>query len=325
MPTALIDSRQTPRFAGLCTFCRAPRLAEVAAEHLPVDWILYGVPFDGGVTYRPGARFGPRAVREHSQYVKPYLGAADGRPAVHLAERFSIADGGDAPISPYSCAESMQRVVQFAKELGDPRRSRLLAIGGDHSIAYANIRATAERLGRPAGGMALLHFDAHLDTVDSVWGERWGHASPFARAVEEGLIDPGAMLSIGIRGGLNSPHDLEFARSRGVEIIGADRVASGEAMSAVLRFCERVSGRPLYVSFDVDALDPAFAPGTGTPVCGGLSTREAFALLRAASGSILVGADIVEVLPERDCAGITALAASELMAEILAASAPRWA
>jgi len=324
MPTSLIDGRRTPRFAGFCTFCRVPRIEDVAAANRPVDWVLYGVPFDGGVTYRPGARFGPRAVREQSQYVKPYLSAADGRPAVHLSERFSIADGGDAPVAPYSCQETMTRVVEFATSLGDAGHSRLLAVGGDHSIAYANIRATAERLGRPSGGLALLHFDAHLDTVDSVWGERWGHASPFARAVEEGLVDPTAMLSIGIRGGLNTPRDLEYAQNRGVEIVPADRVANGDALRAVRGLRERIAGRPLYVSFDVDCLDPAFAPGTGTPVCGGLSTREAFGLLRAASGASLVGADIVEVLPDRDAAGITALAASELIAEILASSAERW-
>ena len=328
MPTDLVDGRRTPRFAGLCTFCRVPRLEDVSPQRRPLDWVIYGVPFDGGVTYRPGARFGPRAVREQSQYVKPFLPAADGRPAVHLAERYSIADGGDAPVAPYSCRETMTQVVAFARALGDPPATRLLAVGGDHSIAYANIRATHDRLGLGdapggdgSGGLALLHFDAHLDTVDSVWGERWGHASPFIRAVEESLVDPSAMLSVGIRGGLNTPADLEFARSRGVEIVGADRVAGGEALDAVRRFRQRIGGRPLYVSFDIDCLDPAHAPGTGTPVCGGLTTREAFALLRAASGASVVGADIVEVLPDRDVSGITSLAAAELVAEVLACAA----
>lgn len=325
MPTSLVDGRRTPRFAGHCTFCRVPRLEDLpSASQGALDWVIYGVPFDGGVTYRPGARFGPRAVREQSQYVKPFLPETAWRPSVHLAERFSIADGGDAPVWPYSCQETMARVVEFARSLGTPGRTRLLAVGGDHSIAYANIRATFERCGRPAGGLALLHFDAHLDTVDSVWGERWGHASPFARAIEEGLVDPSAMTSIGIRGGLNTPSDLDLARARGVGIVGPEKVASGEAATIVRGVVEGLGSRPAYLSFDVDCLDPAFAPGTGTPVCGGLSSREALALVRAASGVVLVGADIVEVLPDRDVAGITALFAAELIAEVLAVSAGRW-
>ena len=160
MPTQLIDPRLFPRFAGLCTFCRYPRLCDVAAANRPVDWAIYGVPFDGGVTYRPGARFGPRAIREESQYVKPYhlhFG-------VNIAERFSLADAGDAPIKPYDIKETLDAVTDFAKNLAD-QTTRLFAVGGDHSIAYANIRATWERRGKPAGGLALIHLDSHLDTV----------------------------------------------------------------------------------------------------------------------------------------------------------------
>ena len=192
--TTLPNARVNPRFGGVATFCRFPRLEDVPPAGHPLDWVLYGVPYDGGVTFRPGARFGPRAVREASQYVKPYNLELD----VNIAERLSLADGGDAPVRPYSCKETLDATVEFALGLGDSERTRLFAVGGDHSIAYANIRATWERQGKPEGGLPLLHFDAHLDTADVVWGAKWTHASPFIRAIEDGLIDPKRMLSVGI-------------------------------------------------------------------------------------------------------------------------------
>jgi len=316
--TRLPDGRRVPRFAGLCTFCRFPRIDEIVESGggaAPIDWALYGVPFDGGVTYRPGARFGPRAVRDASQYMKPYHQELD----VDIAARLSCVDAGDAPVAPFDCAANATTVCDFARRLGDPTRTRLFAIGGDHSIAYPNMRATWERLGKPSPGLALLHLDAHLDTVDSVWGERWGHASAFIRAIDEGVIDPSAMLSVGIRGGLNTAADLDYANRHGITIVRTDEMVSSRG--AVEAFRRRVAERPLYVSVDIDVLDPAFAPGTGTPVCGGLTTREAFALLRSMRGLVPVGADVVELLPDRDHAGITALAASHLIMEILALAA----
>ncbi len=253
--TRLPSGREVPRFAGVATFCRFPLIDSVPPEQQPVDWAVYGVPFDGGVTYHPGARFGPRAIRDASQYIKPVhleLG-------VHLGEVFSLADAGDAPLRPYSCKQTLDVACEFASRIGAPAHTRLLAIGGDHSIAYANLAATWQRLDKPGDGLALLHFDAHLDTIDAVWGEKWGHASPFRRAIEEKIVDP------------------------------------------------------------------AYAPGTGTPVCGGLSSAEAFALLRGVAGMNLVGADVVEVLPARDPTGITALLASHVMFEILAVAAVRHA
>ena len=209
--TVLPDPRGggAPRFAGLVTFGRYPRLEDVATENRPVDWAIYGVPFDGGVTYRPGARFGPRAIRAESQYLKRYSLAHDG--GIDVCAALSMADAGDAPVDPYSCERSVARQVDFARALGDGPTSaptKLLALGGDHSIAYANIRATWERHGKPRNGLALLHFDSHLDTVDAVWGEKWGHASPFRRAIEDGLVDPKQMLSVGIKGPLNSGSDV---------------------------------------------------------------------------------------------------------------------
>ena len=314
--TNLPDARKQPRFAGIPTFCRFPLAGSREAARTP-DWAVYGVPYDSGVTYRPGARFGPRAVRDASQYMK----TAHLEHGIDLAVELAMVDAGDAPVLPFHPKKTLDGVVEFAGTIGRPKKTRLLAIGGDHSIAYANIRATWERAGKPADGLAVLHFDAHLDTVDRVWDEKWSHASPFIRAIEEKLIDPTAMTSIGIRGPLNSLDDLNYARRKGIEIITTSdwQRADGEARYQLA--LERLGTRPVYLSFDIDVLDPAFAPGTGTPCCGGMTPTEIFAALRMAAGVRLVGADVVEVLPDRDVAGTTALLAAHVMIEILALGA----
>lgn len=318
MRTRLPDARTTPRFAGPCTFCRYPALDTVAPASQPVDWALYGVPFDGGVTYRPGARFGPRAVRDASQYVKPYSIEHD----ANVCELLSLADAGDAPIRPYGIKETLDAVTGFAESIGDPSHTRLLAVGGDHSIAYANIRATWLRRGRPARGLALIHFDSHLDTVDTVWGERWGHASPFIRAIEDGLIDPDSMLSVGIKGPLNRRDDLDYAASKGITILTYNRWKA-EGHAVIAEFLHRIGERETYLTFDIDCVDPAFAPGTGTPCVGGFTSAEALSTLRSFRGANIVGADVVEVLPDRDVSDITAFLASHIAFEIIALDAAR--
>lgn len=317
MPTTLVDSRVNPRFAGICTFCRWPRLADVVAEHRPVDWVAYGVPFDGGVTYRPGARFGPRAIREASQYVKPFHLEF----GVNVAERLSLADGGDAPVKPFDVRDTAEAVAAFATGLGD-RSTRLLAVGGDHSIAYANIKATWERQGRPNGGLSLIHLDSHLDTVDVIWGEQWSHGSVFRRCIEDGLIDPKRMISIGVKGPLNTGADLDYAKSVGVTVITYEQMFR-EGQQTLAHFLKhRVEDQhPVYLTFDIDVVDPAFAPGTGTPSVGGFTSAEVLALLRRCRGVRLVGADIVEVLPDRDPAGVTSLLAAHVLFELVALTA----
>jgi len=317
MRTSIPSARENPRFAGVSTFCRFPQLAQVESAHQPVDWAIYGVPYDGGVTYRPGARFGPRAVRDASQYMKP----AHIEHGVNIAQVFSMADAGDAPVKPYSCKDTLDAVCAWALTIGEAKKTKLLAVGGDHSIAYANIKATWERRGRPARGLALLHFDAHLDTVDRVWGEKWTHASPFIRAIEDKLIDPSRMLSVGIRGPLNSLHDLDFARSHGVELVTFEDWKFGRGAERVAAFIKRLGRDEAYLTFDIDCVDPAFAPGTGTPCAGGFTSAEAMHALRSLAGVNIVGADVVEVLPDRDVSGITALLASHVLIEILALSA----
>jgi guanidinopropionase len=295
-------------------------LEAVAPENRPVDWAVYGVPFDAGVTFRPGARFGPRAVREASQYIKPY----SVEHALNIAEVLSIADAGDAPIKPFALKGTLDGVSEFAVALGKREKgARLFAVGGDHSIAYANMKATWELRGRPAGGLALVHFDSHLDTIDITGGEKWTHASPFRRAIEEGILNPGKMLSIGIKGPLNSGTDLDFARDNGVTIVSYAQWRRDGAR-AVDEFLAKLGDQPAYLTFDIDCVDPAFAPGTGTPSVGGFTSAEALGLLRqlargggAGRGLDVIGADIVEVLPDRDAAGITSLLASHVMFEVL--------
>jgi agmatinase len=290
-------------------------MEDVRAENLPLDWAVFGVPFDGGVTFRPGARFGPRAIRDASQYVKRF----HIEHGVDVCEALSIADAGDAPVSPYDIKGTLDAVAAWAGGLAQAS-TRLFAVGGDHSIAYANIRATWERRGRPKGGLALVHFDSHLDTVDSVWGERWGHASPFLRAIEDGLVDARAMLSIGVKGPLNGAGDLDFAKRSGVRVHTFESVRR-EGSGFINEFVREVAGREAYLTFDVDVVDPAFAPGTGTPSVGGFTSAEVLSLLRELRGVRLAGADVVEVLPDRDVSGITALLAAHVMFEVLALDA----
>jgi agmatinase len=319
--TTMPEPRKTPRFAGPCTFCRYPRLEDVGPENRPVDWAIYGVPFDGGVTYRAGARFGPRAIREESQYVKAY----SPEHGVTVPEVLSLADAGDAPIQPFSIRGTLDSVADFAAALGDPKATKLFAVGGDHSIAYANIKATWHRRGEPKGGLALLHFDSHLDTVDQVFGEKWSHASPFIRAIEDGFIDPRRMLSVGIKGPLNTADDLKFAKDRGITLLTCEQYRASVKSGAgeVEAFVAQLKGAEAYLTLDIDCIDPAYAPGTGTPSIGGLTSAEALALLRSLHGANVVGADLVEVLPDRDHAGITSLLAAHIMFEVLCLDAAR--
>lgn len=319
--TPLPDARRSPRFAGIPTFCRYPRIEDAQPSGTPIDWAIYGAPYDGGTTYRPGTRFGPRAIRNESQYVKRYSIEHD----VDVTEALSIVDAGDTPVSPYSCEQNAQTQLAFCRALlSEHRSARLMAIGGDHTIAYANLLATHEHHAarKSKQGLALIHFDSHLDTIDAVWGERWGHASVFRRAIEAGAVDPKAMLSIGIKGPLNTRDDLTYARDHGVTVLTCEQFRDRGA-AAIGAFLKRVRGRPVYVTFDIDCIDPAFAPGTGTPSVGGLTSAEALKAIRSLAGIDLVGADVVEVLPDRDPGGITALLAGHIMFELLCLSAIR--
>lgn len=310
--TSLPDARRNPRFGGIATFGRWPRLEDVSGR---ADWGVLGVPFDGGVTFRPGARFGPRAIREQSQYLKHY----SMEHGIDVPGVLSLADAGDAPLLPYSVKQTLDGVIEHARAVDV---EKLMILGGDHSIVYAGMTAAWQRAGKPEGGLACIHFDSHMDTLDAVWGEQWNHATPFRRLIEAGVLDPKRAISVGIKGPLNSADDLEYARDQGITLVPYTewRTLGSAPLES---FIEQLDGAPAYLSFDIDCVDPVYAPGTGTPSVGGFTSAEALELVRALKGVNLVGADVVEVLPDRDVAGNTALLAAHVVFEILALDAVR--
>ena len=304
------DGRLVPRYAGPDTFARLPTLDTVGTTAVAV----VGVPFDSGVSYRPGARFGPAAVRAGSKMLRPYHPALDVEPWSVI----QVADAGDLAVNPFSIGEAITTIASGASALLE-RADHLVAIGGDHTIALPLLRATAARF----GPVALLHFDAHLDTWDTYFGEPYTHGTPFRRAVEEGLLDLGCSAHVGIRSPLYSRDDLSDDAGLGFATVTAMDVATSGVQAVLERVRARVGDRPLYVSIDIDVLDPAHAPGTGTPEPGGLTSREMQMLLRGLDGLQVVGADVVEVCPAYDHAELTSLAAANLAYELLALMARR--
>jgi agmatinase len=309
-PLGPSDASVSPRYAGIATFARLPRLEDV--DH--ADIVVVGVPFDSGVSYRPGARFGPAHVREASRLLRPYNPVQDVEP--FSAQQ--IADAGDIAANPFSIEEAVAQIEAEAVRLG-ARDTRLLTIGGDHTIALPLLRAVTKK----TGPVAVLHFDAHLDTWDTYFGAPVTHGTPFRRASEEGLIDLEASLHIGIRGPLYSRKDLTDDARLGFAVIAAHEFETEGLARVIERMLARLGDRPVYVSVDIDVLDPSHAPGTGTPEAGGLTSRELLAIIRALSAVRIVGADVVEVAPAYDHAQITAVAASHVAYEILSAMTPR--
>jgi agmatinase len=304
-PVGPPDAREVPRFAGPETFARLPRLEEVGRAAVAI----LGAPFDSGVSYRPGARFGPGAVRAASKLLRPYHPALDVVPW----DLHQVADAGDAAINPFSLEQAVSDIERAALAvLG--RADRVITIGGDHTIALPLLRATTATHGQ----CALVHFDAHLDTWDTYFGASYTHGTPFRRAAEEGLLDLDHSLHVGIRGPLYSDRDLADDAQLGYRVISTAEIARDGLADALRRLRERVADRPVYVSVDVDVLDPAHAPGTGTPEPGGLTTRELQELLRGLDGLSIVGADVVEVSPPYDHSELTALAAAQVVYELLA-------
>jgi agmatinase len=305
-----VDSSRVPRYAGAATFARLPRLDEVSR----CDIVVAGVPFDAGVSFRPGARFGPTQVREASRLLRPYNAALDAEP-FSLAQ---VADAGDIVANPFDISEAVESIEGAASDL-TATGCRLVTVGGDHTISLPLLRNAA----RDHGPVALLHFDAHLDTWDTYFGAAVTHGTPFRRAVEEGLLDTEALSHVGTRGPLYGKADLEDDRRLGFGIITSSDVYRQGVVEVLGRLRERVGPRPLYISVDIDVLDPAFAPGTGTPEAGGISTRELLEMLRGLRGSNVIGGDVVEVSPAYDHAEITSIAASHVCYEIVSLLALR--
>jgi agmatinase len=294
-----------PRFAGVRTFMRAPHTTDLAG----VDAAVYGIPFDTATTYRTGTRFGPEAIRSASALLRPYNPALD----VNVVETLSIVDYGDLPVSPGDTQRTYGQVEQALAPLVEAGVFPL-ALGGDHSVTLAELRVLARR----HGPLALVQLDAHGDTWDEYFGQRYFHGTTFLRAAEEKLIEPGASTQAGLRGSLYSAEDIESARELGFAVLPCEQLRTLRPGGFASLVRERIGIRPVFVSVDVDVLDPAFAPGTGTPEVGGLSTAEALAFVRALSGIQLAGADVVEVSPPYDGPGQqTALAAANVAYELL--------
>lgn len=299
-----LSGRDMPRFAGLKTFFRLP----VAPIEAAFDVALVGVPFDGGASYRPGSRFAPARVREVSSLGRGYHWTR----ALNWVDRLKAADVGDVATVPVSGPETYARIEAWFDALL-VHDKRFIAVGGDHSTTLPILRAAAKKHGR----LNVVHFDAHLDTYPAAWGQEFHHGAFMRHAVEEGLVEPTRVLQIGIRGPLAGGEDLEFTRRHGIRVTTVDDIRIGglEAFIAGLPVFDQ---GPTYITFDIDCLDPAFAPGTGTPVPGGLTTYETQRILRALKVSNLVGGDVMEVSPPYDVSDITSLAAVDVMFEMLA-------
>lgn len=299
-----IPGNVLPRFAGPVTFMRLPQVEDPVG----LDIALIGIPWDGGTTNRAGARHGPREIRNMSTLMRN----------VHHVSRISpyelcrIADCGDVPVNPVDIDDTMGRIERFFRAIHAAGAVPLSA-GGDHLCTLPVMRAIARD--RPVG---MVHFDAHSDTWDKYFGgSKYTHGTPFRRAVEEGLLDPERTVQIGLRGSMYSETEMAFAEQAGMRLIYIEEYHE-LGVDAVIAEARRVAGDgPTYVSFDVDALDPVFAPGTGTPEIGGFSTFEAQRMIRGLEGLNLVGGDVVEVAPPFDTSGGTALVGATLMFEIM--------
>ena len=295
-----------PRYAGIATFMRLPYVAPADADE--VDIGLIGVPWDGGTTNRPGARHGPRQIRDLSTMARNAHHATGIMPF----KLCNCADLGDTPVNPVDIEDTLERVEKFYAEVADQGILPLTA-GGDHLITLPVMRAICRN-----GPVGMVHFDAHTDTLDRYFGEsKYTHGTPFRRAIEEGLLDPKRTVQIGIRGALYSDKDKDWGLEQGIRVIEIEEY-NDLGVDAVVAEARRVVGdQPTYLSFDVDALDPVYAPGTGTPEIGGINTYDAQKMIRGMRGLNLVGADVVEVSPPFDMSGNTALVAVTMMFEIL--------
>jgi agmatinase len=301
------DPFVAPRYTGVRTFARLPH---VQLPRDDVDAAVIGAPFDTATSFRSGARFGPEAIRSASTLLRPYHPALD----VDVFATLSLVDGGDLNVTPGNALKTTEQIDEQLRPLIAAGIVPLV-LGGDHSIVLGELRAQHAA----HGPVALVLLDAHADTWDQYYGERYFHGTPFRRAIEEGLIDPARSLLAGMRGPLYGPEDMDVPRELGFEVIdGADLVSmTPDAYGERVR--TKVGDGPAYLSFDIDVLDPASAPGTGTPEVAGLWPREALAFLRALAGMSFTGFDVVEVAPAYDSPGeITALNAAAVAYDLLA-------
>jgi agmatinase len=297
------DALTYARFTGISTFLRLPHITP--PEELEIA--LIGIPFDGGTTYRPGPRFGPRHVRAQSAIIRPW------NPILKLNPfaKYRVADFGDLPVNPLSIEDTFRRIEQGITPVLDAG-ARCLCVGGDHSISLPILRAVAKK----HGPVCLIQFDAHNDLWDEYFGSKYSHGTPFRRAFEEGLLQDGGVLQVGLRGQVYGEGDFDFARAHKVRMVTAEEFHK-KGMAPVLRHLKAFRRKPVYITLDIDSVDPAFAPGTGTPQVGGFSSAQILELVRALRGLDIVGADLVEVSPPYDNGELTSLLAANLLFELL--------
>jgi agmatinase len=301
-------SFQSPRFAQPATFMRLPHVEDPRG----LDVAIVGVPYDGGTSYRPGARLGPREIRAQSSLIRPYSYFQKVAPFDIL----NVADVGDVDPPPVSIDRAYEAIEARVGAIADVS-ARPLVVGGDHSITLPVLRALAKR----HGPLGLVQIDAHIDTWDEYFGGKYFHGTPFRRAIEEGIVDGQRFIQVGIRGPMYGEDDFEFHRQHGITMIDIDQVKA-RGVAWTVDEIRRVATGPAYMTFDIDGVDPAFAPGTGTPEVGGLTSHDAQLLVRGLAALRLVGGDVVEVAPVFDGPGqITALLAANLMFEFLCAVA----
>jgi len=298
-----LDALTYARFTGIPAFMRLPHITQ--PEEL--DVALIGVPFDGGTTYRPGPRFGPRHVRVQSAIIRPW------NPVLHVNPfaKHRVADFGDLPVNPLSIEDTFRRIEQGIAPL---LRAgvRCVCVGGDHSISLPILRAVAKK----HGPVSLIQFDAHNDLWDEYFGSKYSLGTPFRRAFEEGLLLDGGVLQVGLRGQVYSEDDFDCARAHKVKMVTAEEFHE-RGLPAVERHLRAFRRKPVYVTLDIDCVDPAFAPGTGTPQVGGFASFQIIELVRALRGLHVVGCDLVEVSPPYDTSEITSLLAANLLFELL--------
>jgi guanidinobutyrase len=293
-----------PRFAGIPTMMRLP----AADQAHGLDAAFVGIPLDIGTSNRSGTRYGPRQIRQESVMIRPYNMGTGSAPF----ERLQVADLGDVAINPYSLADSVQRIEAAYHEIL-AHGCMPLTLGGDHTLTLPVLRAVARRHG-PVG---LIHVDAHSDTNEEMFGEQLAHGTTFHRAFEEGLLAPEKVVQIGLRGSGYAADDFDWSRRQGFRVVPAEACWHRSLTPLMAEIREQMGDAPVYLSFDIDGLDPAFAPGTGTPEVGGLSVWQGLEIVRGCHGLNLVGGDVVEVSPPYDRSGNTALLAANLLFEML--------
>ena len=299
-----LGGNEMPRFGGIATMMRLPHLQTAAG----LDAAFVGVPLDIGTSLRAGTRFGPREIRAESVMIRPYNMATGAAPFDSL----SVADIGDVAINTFNLLDSLKR-IEAAYDAIAAAGAKPLTMGGDHTIVLPILRALA----KVHGAIGIVHVDAHADINDDMFGERYAHGTPFRRAIEEGLIDPKRMVQIGLRGTGYTAEDFDWPRSHGVRVVAAEDCWYKSLAPLMAEVRESFGRGPVYISFDIDGLDPSCAPGTGTPEIGGLTTIQGLEIIRGCRGLDVIGGDLVEVSPPYDASGNTSLMAANLLYEML--------